>query len=106
MFAGRFGSGAASPEVHLALSPPFLAEGWRGTICLRAAAHRPAGSQERGVRPLLPESGMITACPWSPVPSSPPHPVSPWGQPTKGYKTRVNKRTTKFIIKRRDKGVR
>src|SRR5436853_225280 len=35
-----------------------------------------------------------------------PHPVSPWGQPTKGYKTRVNKRTTKFIIKRRDKGVR
>ena len=35
-----------------------------------------------------------------------PHPVSPWGKPTKGYKTRVNKRTTKFIIKRRDKGVR
>src|SRR5689334_12732044 len=35
-----------------------------------------------------------------------PHPVSPWGQPTKGYKTRVNKRTTKFIVKRRDKGVR
>ena len=35
-----------------------------------------------------------------------PHPVSPWGKPTKGYKTRVNKRTTKFIVKRRDKGVR
>ena len=35
-----------------------------------------------------------------------PHPVSPWGQQTKGLKTRVNKRTTKFIIKRRDKGVR
>jgi large subunit ribosomal protein L2 len=35
-----------------------------------------------------------------------PHPVSPWGKPTKGYKTRVNKRTTKYIIKRRDKGVR
>jgi large subunit ribosomal protein L2 len=30
-----------------------------------------------------------------------PHPVSPWGQPTKGYKTRHNKRTDKFIIKRR-----
>lgn len=29
------------------------------------------------------------------------HPVSPWGQPTKGYKTRRNKRTTKFIVKRR-----
>lgn len=27
------------------------------------------------------------------------HPVSPWGVPTKGYKTRRNKRTTKFIIR-------
>jgi large subunit ribosomal protein L2 len=35
-----------------------------------------------------------------------PHPVSPWGKPTKGFKTRVNKRTTKYIVKRRDKGVR
>ena len=26
------------------------------------------------------------------------HPVSPWGKPTKGKKTRTNKRTTKFII--------
>jgi large subunit ribosomal protein L2 len=30
-----------------------------------------------------------------------PHPVSPWGQPTKGFKTRHNKRTDKFIVKRR-----
>lgn len=29
------------------------------------------------------------------------NPVSPWGQPTKGYKTRRNKRTDKFIVKRR-----
>ncbi|MDD0854505.1 50S ribosomal protein L2 [Halobacteriovorax sp. GB3] len=29
------------------------------------------------------------------------HPVSPWGVPTKGYKTRKNKRTDKFIVKRR-----
>jgi large subunit ribosomal protein L2 len=29
------------------------------------------------------------------------HPVSPWGQPCKGYKTRNNKRTDKFIVKRR-----
>ncbi len=28
------------------------------------------------------------------------HPVTPWGQPTRGYKTRRNKRTTKFIVKR------
>jgi len=29
------------------------------------------------------------------------HPVSPWGQPAKGYKTRRNKTTNKFIVKRR-----
>ncbi len=29
------------------------------------------------------------------------HPRSPWGMPTKGYKTRHNKRTDAFIIKRR-----
>ena len=31
------------------------------------------------------------------------HPVSPWGLPTKGFKTRNNKRTQRFIIKRRGK---
>jgi large subunit ribosomal protein L2 len=31
------------------------------------------------------------------------NPVSPWGLPTKGYKTRNNKRTQRFIIKRRGK---
>jgi len=31
------------------------------------------------------------------------HPVSPWGVPTKGYKTRSNKRTDKFIVRRRSK---
>jgi large subunit ribosomal protein L2 len=29
------------------------------------------------------------------------HPVSPWGQPTKGHKTRHNKRTTSMIVRRR-----
>lgn len=29
------------------------------------------------------------------------HPVSPWGQPCKGYKTRNNKRTDNMIVKRR-----
>ncbi len=29
------------------------------------------------------------------------HPVTPWGFPTKGKKTRKNKRTAKFIVKRR-----
>jgi large subunit ribosomal protein L2 len=31
------------------------------------------------------------------------HPVSPWGTPTKGYKTRKNKRTDKLIVRRRGK---
>lgn len=29
------------------------------------------------------------------------HPETPWGQPCKGYKTRHNKRTQQFIVKRR-----
>jgi large subunit ribosomal protein L2 len=32
------------------------------------------------------------------------HPVTPWGKPTKGYKTRMNKRTDSLIIRRRNKG--
>ncbi len=31
------------------------------------------------------------------------HPVSPWGLPTKGKKTRKNKRTDKLIVRRRNK---
>ena len=30
------------------------------------------------------------------------HPVSPWGMPTKGYKTRKNKRTNKLIVRKRN----
>nr|WP_294918381.1 50S ribosomal protein L2 [uncultured Neokomagataea sp.] len=32
------------------------------------------------------------------------HPVTPWGVPTKGYKTRVNKKTDSLIIRRRTRG--
>jgi len=31
------------------------------------------------------------------------HPVTPWGQPTRGYKTRNNPRTDKWIVQRRKK---
>ena len=31
------------------------------------------------------------------------HPVTPWGQPTRGFKTRNNKRTDKFIVTRKSK---
>jgi large subunit ribosomal protein L2 len=30
------------------------------------------------------------------------HPVTPWGRPTKGYKTRKNKRTSSMIVRRRN----
>lgn len=30
------------------------------------------------------------------------HPVTPWGRPCKGYKTRKNKRTTNMIVRRRN----
>ncbi len=32
------------------------------------------------------------------------HPVTPWGKPTKGYKTRANKRTQRLIIRSRHQG--
>ena len=35
-----------------------------------------------------------------------PHPVSPWGQKAKGLKTRNNRRTDKYIISPRRRGVR
>jgi large subunit ribosomal protein L2 len=31
------------------------------------------------------------------------HPVSPWGTPTKGYRTRSNKRTDSMIVRRRNR---
>ncbi|HEY6291124.1 MAG TPA: 50S ribosomal protein L2 [Terriglobia bacterium] len=31
------------------------------------------------------------------------HPVTPWGKPTRGYRTRNNKQTDRFIVKRREK---
>ena len=31
------------------------------------------------------------------------HPVTPWGKPTKGYKTRNNARTDKFVVRSRHK---
>ncbi len=31
------------------------------------------------------------------------HPCTPWGYPTKGYRTRKNKKTDKYIVKRRTK---
>ena len=41
IFAGGFAASAF--EVHLAISPGFLGESWRGPVCVRAAVHRAAG---------------------------------------------------------------
>ena len=30
------------------------------------------------------------------------HPMTPWGKPTKGYKTRKNRASDKYIVKRRE----
>ncbi|HBG74278.1 MAG: 50S ribosomal protein L2 [Chloroflexi bacterium GWB2_49_20] len=39
-------------------------------------------------------------------PAGMPGPKSPWGRPTRGYKTRRNKATTKYIVRRRSKSKR
>ena len=62
VFAGRYGSGAAL-QIHLALSPPFLAEAWRGTLCLRA-----------GVQRLAKERAPV--CLWLGPPASPAAPAT------------------------------
>jgi large subunit ribosomal protein L2 len=39
-------------------------------------------------------------------PTGMPGPKSPWGKPTRGYKTRRNKKTDQYIIRRRNKATR
>jgi large subunit ribosomal protein L2 len=39
-------------------------------------------------------------------PAGMPGPKSPWGKPTRGYKTRKNKQTDQYIVKRRSKNSR
>jgi large subunit ribosomal protein L2 len=39
-------------------------------------------------------------------PTGMPGPKSPWGQPTRGYRTRRNKRTDQYIVRRRNSGSR
>jgi large subunit ribosomal protein L2 len=39
-------------------------------------------------------------------PTGMPSPKSPWGKPTRGYRTRRNKRSDQFIVRRRSKGGR
>jgi hypothetical protein len=63
VLAARFGSGATSLHVHLAISPSYLAEEWRGTISLRAAAH--------GVERAPPPVSLWLGAPASPAAKGP-----------------------------------
>ena len=64
------------------------AKRWRGIKpTVRGAAMNPVDHPHGG--------GEAKACQGNP------HPVTPWGVPTKGYKTRHNKRTQKFIVRDR-----
>jgi large subunit ribosomal protein L2 len=49
------------------------------------------------------ESGRSSARRWRGQDLGRRHPVSPWGLPTKGYKTRKRKRTDSFVVQRRSK---
>ena len=77
----------------------------RGNIKLGKAGHK----RHLGIRPTVRGTAMN--------PNDHPHgggegrqpigmpgPKSPWGKPTLGYRTRRNKRSNKFIVKRRGKG--
>ncbi len=77
----------------------------RGNIKLGKAGHK----RHMGIRPTVRGTAMN--------PNDHPHgggegrqpigmpsPKTPWGKPTLGYKTRRNKRSNKFIVKRRGKG--
>ena len=48
-------------------------------------------------------AGVIAKVIASAVANSGRHPVTPWGMPTKGYKTRKKKASDKLIISRRKK---
>src|SRR5262249_29840497 len=56
--------------------------------------HNPRGSMNPGDHPHGGGEGKT---------SGGRHPVTPWGQPTRGFKTRNNKRTDKWIVTRKSK---
>ena len=57
-FAGRFAP--SGPHVHLAISPPFRSQAWRGPVCLRAAAEARLwlGTPSSPAAPARGESGQ------------------------------------------------
>jgi large subunit ribosomal protein L2 len=86
-------------------APPWVKSATKSTACV---PYGKAGAKRwRGIRPTVRGTAMN--------PVDHPHgggegrtgegrvPVSPWGQPTKGYRTRNNKRTDSMIVRRRHK---
>ena len=85
-------------KVHVTAARRSARSATRSTTCARSA--RPARKRWRGIRPTVRGVAM------NPVDhphgggegksgQGNPHPVTPWGQKTKGYKTRRNKRTAR-----------
>jgi large subunit ribosomal protein L2 len=94
-----------SGEVRLVVVECMATVGQVGNVDHENASLGKAGrSRHRGVRPTV--RGVVMN------PVDHPHgggegrvkgnnPMTPWGKPTLGYRTRNNKRTDKFIVKRK-----
>jgi large subunit ribosomal protein L2 len=127
MKPGKGGSSRAAPAArcssrarrHLRLHPPASGETRKVHVDCRATIgevgndehnlrkYGKAGAKRwRGIRPTVRGVGDEPGRPPArrrrgQAGQGNPHPVSPWGWPTKGKKTRTNKRTSNMIVQRR-----
>ncbi len=98
----------ASGEVRLVFSECMATVGQVGNLEHEKVALGKAGrSRWKGIRPTV--RGVVMNPVDHPLgggegrSSGGRHPCTPWGKPTKGYRTRKNPDTDKFIVKRRGK---
>jgi len=98
----------ASGEVRLVFSECMATVGQVGNLDHEKVALGKAGrSRWKGIRPTV--RGVVMNPVDHPLgggegrSSGGRHPCTPWGKPTKGYRTRKNPDTDKFIVKRRGK---
>ena len=98
----------ASGEVRLVFSECMATVGQVGNLEHEKVALGKAGrSRWKGIRPTV--RGVVMNPVDHPLgggegrSSGGRHPCTPWGKPTKGYRTRKNPNTDKFIVKRRGK---
>lgn len=98
----------ASGEVRLVFSECMATVGQVGNLDHEKVALGKAGrSRWKGIRPTV--RGVVMNPVDHPLgggegrSSGGRHPCTPWGKPTKGYRTRKNPDTDKYIVKRRGK---